>query len=458
MQKLRFSKYFKGIVILLDIFIIAFVFVFFFHLRNRELQIQNVDWEQNGLSVLLLIFFWILLSGRTKLYDIPRNLTYTLYLERLISHILIFLFGIILLGKVSNNIFLKHERFGLAISLFVIFFFLKSIIFFFLKFLRTKGLNFRNVMFLGSKTDASEILENALKERRDYGFKIHPYPHSEIRNDELTAFWSENGIHTLYMPAHGSSISSAQQNEIYRQAEIHKIKVALIPETDNNHYFNYEVMYIETQPVLSPAKFPLDYFSNWLIKRIFDVLFSAFVLVFIASWLFPILALLIKVNSKGPVFFKQKRYGYHDEVFYCYKFRTMVVNNESASKTTKENDDRITSIGKFLRKTSLDEMPQFINVLFGEMSVVGPRPHMLLVDDFYKRKIGKYTIRSLVKPGITGLAQVNGLRGDTGDMNVEMKKRILADAFYVKNWSPILDLVIIVKTIYLVLAGDKKAY
>src|SRR5690606_40515472 len=122
MQKLRFSKYFKGIVILLDIFIIAFVFVFFFHLRNRELQIQNVDWEQNGLSILLLIFFWILLSGRTKLYDIPRNLTYTLYLERLISHILIFLFGMILLGKVSNNIFLKHERFGLAISLFVIFF------------------------------------------------------------------------------------------------------------------------------------------------------------------------------------------------------------------------------------------------------------------------------------------------------------------------------------------------
>ncbi len=458
MQKLRFSKYFKGIVILLDILIIAFVFVFFFNLRNRELQIQDVDWEQNGLSILLLTLFWILLSSRTKLYDIPRNLTYTLYLERLISHILIFLFGIILLGKVSNNIFLKHERFGLAISLFVILYFLKSIIFFFLKFLRTKGLNFRNVMFLGAKTDAVEILENALKERTDYGFKIHHYPYSEIKKDELVAFWSEKGIHTLYMPAYDSGIGAQLQNEIYQQAEIHKVKVALIPETDNNHYFKYEVMHIETQPVLYPAKFPLDYFTNWLIKRIFDLVFSALVLILIASWLFPLIAILIKLNSKGPVFFKQKRYGYHDEVFYCYKFRTMVVNDESASKTTRENDDRITSVGRFLRKTSLDEMPQFVNVMRGEMSVVGPRPHMLLVDDFYKTKIGKYTIRSLVKPGITGLAQVNGLRGDTGDMKVEMKKRILADAFYVKNWSLILDIVIIIKTVYLVVAGDKKAY
>ena len=123
----------------------------------------------------------------------------------------------------------------------------------------------------------------------------------------------------------------------------------------------------------------------------------------------------------------------------------------------RQNDSRITSIGKFLRKTSLDEMPQFLNVLKGEMSVVGPRPHMLLVDDFYKLKIGRYSVRSLVKPGVTGLAQVNGLRGDIGNMDIEMQKRILADAFYVKNWTLSLDLVIIVKTVFLVIAGDKKA-
>jgi len=135
----------------------------------------------------------------------------------------------------------------------------------------------------------------------------------------------------------------------------------------------------------------------------------------------------------------------------------MVVNDESTTRTTSENDARITGIGKFLRKTSLDEMPQFINVLRGEMSIVGPRPHMLAVDNYYKPKIGRYSLRSTVNPGITGLAQVNGLRGDSGDVEVEMKKRILADAFYVRNWSFILDLIIILKTILLVLGGDKNA-
>jgi putative colanic acid biosynthesis UDP-glucose lipid carrier transferase len=135
----------------------------------------------------------------------------------------------------------------------------------------------------------------------------------------------------------------------------------------------------------------------------------------------------------------------------------MYVNDKCTIETTKENDKRITRIGKILRKTSLDEMPQFINVLKGEMSVVGPRPHMLLVDDFYKLKIGIYSVRSLVKPGITGLAQVNGLRGDVGNMDLNMQKRILADAFYVKNWSLSLDFIIILKTIFSVIVGDKNA-
>jgi len=181
------------------------------------------------------------------------------------------------------------------------------------------------------------------------------------------------------------------------------------------------------------------------------------VLLLICSWLFPIIAILIKRNSKGPVFFVQKRYGFHEEVFNCIKFRTMVVNEDSTSKTTGVNDSRITKIGKFLRKTSLDEMPQFINVLKGEMSIVGPRPHMLAVDNYYKPKIGRYSLRSLVNPGITGLAQVNGLRGDAGDVEIEMNKRILADAFYIRNWSFTLDIVIILKTILLVIIGDKNA-
>lgn len=457
MQRLRYSRYLKSGVILLDIIVIALVFIFFFVQRNKDLNLDSQLWEQNILSITLLTLFWILLSGRTKLYTIPRNLTYTLYLERFVSHMLIFLFGIILLGKVSNNPFLKNERFWLAISLFVILLILKSTIFSFVKYLRSKGINYRNIMFLGKSSDSREILENIMVARKDYGFRIKNFNNEQINVASLVQFWKEEQIHTLYLPIDESGLEKDLEDEIHKAAEINKVRVVLVPHLVYNNFFEYELNYLETQPILTPAKFPLDFFTNYSLKRVFDIVFSLLILIFVCSWLFPIIALLIKLDSKGTVFFQQERFGYHDEVFNCIKFRTMYENGESATKTTQINDVRITKLGKFLRRSSLDEMPQFINVLFGQMSVVGPRPHMLLVDSYYKAKIGRYTVRSLVKPGITGLAQVSGLRGDMGDMSIEMKKRILADIFYVKNWSLVLDLVIIFKTTFLFVMGDKKA-
>ena len=452
MQKIRYSRYFKAIFILLDVIVIAGVFLVFF-LRNNTFKYNRDIWEENTLSLVLLTLFWILLSGRTKLYSIARNLTYTIYLERLVTHIFIFIFGVILLAKVSNNNFLKQDRFLIAFSLFILLFIIKSAVFFLLKYLRTLGINYRNIMFLSSDS-STELLKNILRERKDYGFKIFEYPtKDQFDVKKLVEFWKEKSIHTLYL----SSSGFANEDEIYKLAENHKVRISLVPSIAKNNFFRYDLGYIEMQPVLLRAKFPLDYLTNFTLKRTFDILFSLIVLVFICSWLFPLLMLLIKIDSKGPVFFLQKRYGYHDKVFNCLKFRTMCVNDECTIETTKENDKRITRIGKILRKMSLDEMPQFINVLKGEMSVVGPRPHMLLVDDFYKLKIGRYSVRSLVKPGITGLAQVNGLRGDVGNMDLNMQKRILADAFYVKNWSLSLDFIIILKTIFLVIVGDKNA-
>ena len=305
MQQLRFSRYFKGFIILLDILIIAAVFVFFFIRRNIDLKIKDIDWEQNSMSILLLTLFWILLSGRTRLYDIPRNLTYTLYLERIVTHILIFLFGIILLGKVSNNIFLKSERFDLAISIFIIFFLLKSAIFFLLKSIRSMGINIRNIMFLGAKSDALQILEEVLRTRNDYGLIIYDYPDGPVKTEELVEFWRQNGIYTLYMPADNAGISTEVRSEIFRQAELCKVRIALIPEVDHSNFFNYELNYIETQPVLTQAKFPLQYFTNFFLKRVWDLLFSLIILVTVCSWLFPFVALLIKLDSKGPVFFRQ---------------------------------------------------------------------------------------------------------------------------------------------------------
>lgn len=454
MQRIRYSRYFKTAIIILDIFIVASVFIFFF-LTKHSFEIAKTKTEQNVLALLLLTFFWILLSGRTKLYSIPRNLTYTLYVERIVTHIFLFLLGIVLFAKASDNIFLQYEMYWIAFTLFAILFSIKSLIFFSLKFFRAKGGNFRNVMFLGDN-DSSFILKNIISNRKDYGYKLYDYQQNKTDINQLKDFWQENGIHTIFLPA-DHNLDKNFEKEIIEEAENNKVKVALIPSIIRNEFFEYDLGYIETQPILFPSKFPLSYYSNASIKRAFDVLFSLLTLIFIGTWLFPIIAILIKLDSKGSVFFIQKRYGFHDEVFNCIKFRTMVENKDCSTKTTSENDVRITKIGKFLRKTSLDEMPQFFNVLLGQMSVVGPRPHMLLIDDYYKERIGRYAVRSLVKPGITGLAQVSGLRGDTGDMDVQMKKRILADSFYVKNWSLTLDLIIISKTIFLIIKGDKKA-
>lgn len=370
----------------------------------------------------------------------------------------IFILGMFLLSLLNKTSFLRHDRTLIAISLFLLLATTKSLIFFTLKYFRARGVNHRNIMFL-DHTFSGDLLKSTLDSRRDYGFKVIDYPkNQEINIENLKTFWRKNGIHTMYLSANDSTLDSSFENLIFREAELAKVRVNLIPTIVQNNFYEYDLSYVETQPVLTPAKFPLDQLSNYILKRTFDIVFSLFILIFVFSWLYPLIALLIKLDSPGPVFFKQKRYGFHDRVFLCYKFRTMVVNKDSATKTTAVNDNRITKLGKFLRKSSIDEFPQFINVLKGDMSIVGPRPHMILVDEFYKSKIRRFSLRSAVKPGITGLAQVNGHRGDRENMDVEMQKRVLADIFYVRNWSIILDVIIVFKTAYLVIFGDKNAH
>ncbi len=252
MQRIRYSRYLKSIIILLDLLVIASTFIFFFVTRNEDLMYNQETWYQNIFSLALLFLFWMLLSGRTKIYNIQRNLTYTLFLERLLLHFILFTIGVLLIRKVSYNVFFNTDIYWLSFYLFFFIFLTKSLIYFGIKYFRSLGINYRNVMFL-RENSSTEILKNIFNERKDYG------------------------------------------------------------------------------------------------------------------------------------------------------------------------------------------------------------PHMLAVDNYYKPKIGRYSLRSMVSPGITGLAQVSGLRGDSGNVEVEMNKRVLADAFYVRNWSFALDLVIILKTILLVLGGDKNA-
>jgi putative colanic acid biosynthesis UDP-glucose lipid carrier transferase len=247
-------------------------------------------------------------------------------------------------------------------------------------------------------------------------------------------------------------------NQLIQYCHSNKVKLYLIPDENGSYVKNYNPIYINGVIVFELAIKPLSKKINLFLKRLFDFVFSLLVVVFILSWLFPLLAILIKLESRGPVLFVQKRNGYQNQGFNCFKFRTMFLNAQSDLQQAKAGDVRISKIGKFLRKTSIDEFPQFLNVLLGDMSVVGPRPHMLKHNEMYAELIDNYNQRTFVKPGITGLAQVLGYRGETESDLFLMKIRVRMDIFYINNWSYLLDFKIVMKTIFNVFIPNKNAF
>jgi len=213
---------------------------------------------------------------------------------------------------------------------------------------------------------------------------------------------------------------------------------------------------VESVPVLQVAESPF-YGVDGLLKQLFDFIFAFFAVIAIAPVLLGV-AIAVKLSSPGPVLFKQKRYGLNGKRFWVYKFRSMKMNAPDADKRqATKDDDRITRVGRFIRKTSLDELPQFLNVLKGEMSVVGPRPHTVAHNEHYRKQVSRYMLRHKVKPGVTGWAQVNGLRGETANIE-RMEERIRFDLEYIRNWSPLLDIKIIFLTVWTVVRGDENAY
>lgn len=219
---------------------------------------------------------------------------------------------------------------------------------------------------------------------------------------------------------------------------------------------NFRQAQIGAIPVMGVLNNPLESTVNSMMKRGFDILFSASFLL-ISPLVFIPVAIAIKLTSPGPIFFRQKRTGYMGNEFWCYKFRTMHVNADADSLQASKDDPRKTRLGDFLRRTSIDELPQFYNVLKGDMSVVGPRPHMLKHTEDYSRLIGNYMVRHFIKPGITGWAQVMGYRGQTEEL-WQMEKRVEHDIWYIEHWSFLLDVKIIIRTIINALHKDQNAF
>ncbi len=334
-----------------------------------------------------------------------------------------------------------------------------------LKIYRRKGYNFKKIVIVGAGKNGMELYK-VMKDDLSYGFHVMGFfddnlslknvlPNYLGMTYEVEDYVLANDVDEIYCTLPGT-----QDEKILRMinfAEKHMIHFYIVPEFYRNIKKSLVMEMMEYVPLLAIRREPLQAAYNRALKRSFDIVFSLAVLLTIYPILYVIVGTLIKITSPGPIFFKQKRTGLYGQEFECYKFRTMCVNEEADTLQAAENDPRKTRVGDFLRRTNLDEFPQFWNVLKGDMSVVGPRPHMLKHTELYSALIDKYMVRHLVKPGVTGWAQVTGYRGETKNLE-QMEGRVKRDVWYIENWTFFLDLKIIVVTALNMIRGEKNAY
>ena len=274
--------------------------------------------------------------------------------------------------------------------------------------------------------------------------------------EDAKGFIIKNGVTDVFCTLDMSE--GEKIKDFIKFSESHILNFHIVPSIGFYHTGNAPyVTNIGKMPVFLLRHIPLSYIHNAMIKRTFDFVVSLIAIIVLFPLLFLVFGILIKMSSPGPILFKQQRTGKRGKDFTCYKFRTMKCNCYADSKQATINDDRKTKIGCFMRKNSIDELPQLFNVLIGNMSFVGPRPHMLLHTHEYSSCVDKYMVRHFIKPGITGLAQSKGYRGETKDLE-QMEKRIMYDIEYVENWSLGYDLLIIFKTFLMMLKGDEKAH
>ena len=439
----RYSKYLRPFTIFLDLVILQLGISL---IINSELG--------NWFFRLFVVVSWLILTLYTKFYEVYRFTKIIQIASKLLKQFTAFtILCFAYVGFFSKEIsplnllvYMLFSWFGITVFKLGVFLSLKL-------FRRYYKGNSRKVVIIG-KDKQSNLLATFFKQGKDYGYHLL-FQFSINSIDEFKTYSTKNKIDELYLTL--NEVDSNTINEMILFCDNHFINLKYIPSKKEIVANPSKVEYYGFIPIIPEHKTPLELYHNQIIKRSFDIIFSLFIILFIFSWLFPIVALLIKIESRGPVFFKQKRNGLYFEEFDCYKFRSMVVNEEAHTLPAFRNDKRITKFGMILRKTSLDELPQFFNVLRGEMSVCGPRPHMVTFTNQYASDIARYKVRHFVKPGITGMAQTHGYRGEI-ESKRDIVNRIKYDLFYIQNWSLLLDLKIIFLTIKNGITGDKKAY
>ena len=465
-QILRFNKIIKSIIIAGDLCILNALFITLYYVLDTDTQRILLSDSLPQLLVLLNLVY--LLCNYSKGVVLHRRIVRADHIvmravRNTFCHAVVFISLITLVhfGSLSTRFLVIFYTAFLALLVSY-----RLIFRHFVKIYRRKGGNRRTVALVGDGSNMVELYEEMTADPTS-GFKVvgyfaeHPsdnYPkecHYLGTPQEVIPYLKKSKAEHLYCGL--TSSHSKEILPIISYCENNLIHFYSVPNVRNYLKRRMHLELIGNVPVLDIRQEPLAQPENRLAKRLFDIVFSLLFLCTIFPIIFIIIGLAIKITSPGPIFFKQKRSGKENKEFWCYKFRSMRVNKDSDKVQATLNDPRKTRLGNFMRKTSIDELPQFINVLLGDMSVVGPRPHMLKHTEEYSKLIDKYMVRHLVKPGITGWAQVTGFRGETKEL-WQMEGRVERDIWYLEHWTFMLDLYIIYKTVKNAVKGEKEAY
>lgn len=444
----RFSVYIRPFTYLLDLIII------------NSLAYSLLMDSLNGFYYHLFVSFsWVVISWNVKFYEVYRFTKAIEILGKIIKQYVVFT----IVNFAYIGYFLKFSEPSLILKFVSIAMLFiaggKLFVYYFLrKFRVVFGGNFRRVVIIGEEKNTSHLIE-FFKENPNYGYKlVKSYDLKTSKKQELQEcfdFVSHNEVDEIYGAL--SDLSNTDVNALIDFADNNLKTLKFLPDEKEPTSRNLKLDYYGYIPIVSLRNIPLDIVANQIIKRSFDIVFSTIIIIGVLSWLIPVLAFFIKSESKGPVFFKQRRNGLNYHEFDCYKFRSMTLNEIADLEQVSKNDPRITKSGRFMRKTSIDELPQFFNVFMGDMSVVGPRPHMVSHTEMYAKRVDKFMVRHFIKPGITGLAQTNGYRGEV-ESESDIINRVKYDIFYLENWSLLLDIKIVVLTVLNTIRGEEKAY
>lgn len=441
-----------------------FVYCFPSHLPAAILHGTKSAMVLMGLSIIItsLISPSVIHKRRMNINEIAKRNIFAVTCELVIFSV------VCKLMTTSGNYIVFAVQFGIALLLLT--FFIRIIERYFINYIRSKGRNTRKILFIGN--DPANILTyNELLTDPSTGYRVIGYYSNNVIEDAPENLKKLGSLDDFEEFMKNDSNSIEKIDEIYCSLS-HSASdfiQSIMEFCDRNviHFHYVPRIFGNIQLALRPEIFgnmviytnhrePLNDVNNRFIKRAFDILFSGFVLLCMLPFL-PIIALIIKIQSPGPLIFKQERTGLNGENFMCYKFRSMHVNKDADKVQATKNDPRKFPFGNFMRKTNIDEFPQFLNVLLGDMSIVGPRPHMVYHTEMYSQVIEKYMVRHFSKPGITGYAQVTGFRGETEEL-WQMEGRIKKDIWYIENWSVWLDIKIIFLTAWSIIHPDKAAY